>query len=92
MDEGAGPRRSGERQLDQIERLARETGRVMGRTARRMETTSRQVFEVVSREARSGAKEAVRRTSIVVDEARNEIPRLRAELREMEARVRERIK
>jgi len=78
--------------IARMERLARETGRTVGRTVRQVETASRQAYGAVSREARSSARELTHYTSIIMDEAKDEIPRLRAELREMEARVRDRIK
>jgi hypothetical protein len=87
MDEETG-RRTVEDHIARMERLARETGR----TVRQVEVASRQAYGAVSREARSSARELTRHTSIVMDEARNEIPRLRAELREMRTRVRDRIR
>ena len=91
MDEETG-RRTVEDHIAQMERLARETGRAMGWTVRQVEVASRQAYGAVSREARSSARELTRHTSIAMDEARNEIPRLRAELREMGTRVRDRIR
>lgn len=77
---------------DGFERLAREAGRTVGRTVEQLEITARQVFEAASREARTGAQELHRQAVVVVDGARDELPRLRAEVREMEARVRDRIR
>jgi hypothetical protein len=91
MDEKTG-RRTVEDHIARMERLARETGRAMGRTVRQAEVASRQAYGAMSKEARSSARELTRHTSIVMDEARNEIPRLRAELREMGTRVRDRIR
>lgn len=91
MNEDAGTQGPG-RSTDQVERLAYEAGRIVGRTMQQVETTSRHLVGVASREAKTNAMELKRRASIVMDEARNELPRMRAELREMEARVRERLK
>lgn len=75
-----------------IEQLAQEAGKAVDRTVHQVEAGSRRLCEDVSREAKADARELGRRASIVMDEARNEMPRLRAELREMRARVRERIR
>lgn len=91
MDEETG-RRTVEDHIARMERLARETGRAVGSTVRQVEVASRQAYGTVSREARSSARELTRQASIVMDEAKNEIPRLRAELREMGARVRDRTR
>jgi hypothetical protein len=91
MNEDAGTQGPG-RSADQLERLAYEAGRIVGRTMQQAETTSRQLYGIASREARGNAMELKRRASVVMDEARNELPRVRAELREMHARVRERLK
>jgi hypothetical protein len=40
----------------------------------------------------AGVRDLVRRTSIIMDGPRNELPRLRAELREVQERVRERLR
>jgi hypothetical protein len=78
--------------MEQIERLAQEAGRAMDWTMQQVEIASRQVYGAVSKETKANARELKRRSSIVMDEARNELPRLRSELREMGARVRERIR
>lgn len=91
MDEKTG-RRTVEDHIARMERLARETGRAMGRTVQQVEVASHQAYGAASREARSSARELTRQASIVMDEARNEIPRLRAELRELGTRVRDRIR
>jgi hypothetical protein len=77
---------------ERIERLAREAGKAMDWTMHQVELASRQVYAAVSKEAKTNAREMARRASIVMDEAKNELPRLRAELREMEARVRDRMR
>ena len=89
--DGSADRRPEDEMAERVERLAREAGKAVDWTMGQVEIASRQVLTVVSREAEAGVRDLVRRTSIVVDEARNELPRLRAELREMQARIRERL-
>lgn len=91
MDESTDKRPEDEL-AERIERMAREAGKAVDWTMGQVEIASRQVLAAVSREAEAGARDLARRTSIVVDEAKNELPRLRAELREVQERVRERLR
>ena len=90
--DGSADRRPEDELAERIERLAREAGKAVDWTMGQVEIASRQVLAAVSREAQTGARDLMRRTSIVVDEAKNELPKLRAELREVQERVRERLR
>lgn len=90
--DGNEDKRPEEELAERIERMAREAGKAVDWTMGQVEIASRQVLAAVSREAEAGACDLARRTSIVVDEAKNELPRLRAELREVQERVRERLR
>ncbi len=90
--DGSADRRPEDELAERIERLAREAGKAVDWTMCQVEIASRQVLTAASREAEAGIRDLVRRTSIVVDEAKNELPRLRAELREVQERVRERLR
>jgi hypothetical protein len=90
--DGSADKRPEDEIAERIERLAREAGKAAEWTVGQVGIASRQVFNAVSREAEAGVRDLVRRTSIIMDEAKNELPRLRAELREVQERVRERLR
>ncbi|MDW5561613.1 MAG: hypothetical protein SA339_00175 [Methanomassiliicoccus sp.] len=92
MNEEDGERRTDGVPTGQFERLARGAGRAMDRAVQRAEVGSRQVYHAVANEAKSGARDVANHASVVVNEVKSELPRLRAELREMEARVRDRLR
>lgn len=92
MDESSGPKSTEDEVAERVERLVREAGKAVDWTMNQVQLAGRQVYGAVSKEAKVNAREMARRTSIIMDEAKNELPRLRAELREMEARVRDRIR
>lgn len=75
-----------------LERLAREACKAMDRTMGRLETITQQMVLAASREAGADARDLLRRTCVVMDDIRGELPRLRAEAREIEARAQDRLR
>ncbi|MBI0584834.1 MAG: hypothetical protein ISF22_11505 [Methanomassiliicoccus sp.] len=86
------PKRTVDRYMEEAFRFAQEAGRYFDRTMQKVESDSKEFMGSVSKEAKEGTREMRRRTSIMVDEVKQEVPRVRAELREMEARIKERMK
>jgi hypothetical protein len=81
-----------EKYMNQMMRVAREAGQMLDKSIREIDASSKDFMSTMSQETKDNATEMKRMASEIVGEVRNDLPRARAELKEMEARVWEKMK
>lgn len=91
MDE-KGLKRAAEKYAEQVARMASEAGQVLDRTMAAMDASARQAYEDISREARPHTEEMRKLAKDIVGEVKNDIPRVRSELRELEDKARQKLR
>jgi endonuclease III len=81
-----------EKYMEQMMKVAREAGQMLDKSIHEIEASSKDLMGTVSRETKGNANEMKRMASEIVGEVRNDLPKARAELKEMEARVHEKMR
>jgi len=92
MTEEMDPKEIVEKYMRQMVGLAREAGLMLDRTVDLMEASSREMVRTVSQETQANAQEMKRLAAEVMGDVRQDIPKVRAELKDMEARARQRLR
>ena len=77
---------------EQVAKMAAEAGQVLDRTVAAMEASAKQAYNEVSREAKLHTDEMRKLARGIMDEVKNDIPRIRNELREMEDRAKRKLR
>jgi len=85
-------RRMAERYAEQMARMAAEAGRAVDRAMAAMESNAKQMYEDIRREAGPHAEELRRMAKEIMGEAKSDLPRVRADLEDMEARAKAKIR
>lgn len=85
-------KRMSERYMEQMTRLAVETGKALDKAMETMEAHCKQMYEEASREAKPHTEEMKRLAKDIIGDVKNDMPRVRAEIREMECRARQKLK
>ncbi|NLK26407.1 MAG: hypothetical protein GX307_07545 [Euryarchaeota archaeon] len=81
-----------EKYAEQMGRMAAEAGKALDRAMSILETESKQMYEDISREAKPHTEEMKKLAKDVMGDVRNDIPRIRAELRDVETRAKEKLR
>ena len=77
---------------EQVAKMAAEAGQVLDRTVAAMEASAKQAYNEVSREAKPHTDVMRKLARGIMDEVKNDIPRIRNELREMEDRAKRKLR
>jgi glycerate-2-kinase len=92
MSEEFDPKKTAEKYMEQMARLAKEAGQAIDKAMNIMDASSREMVDKVSQETKGHAQEMKRLSKEIVGEVRGDLPKVRAELKDMEARAREKLR
>ncbi len=85
-------KRAAEKYAEQVARMASEAGQVLDRTMAAMDASARKAYEDISREAKPHTEEMRKLAKDIVGEVKNDIPRVRSELRDLENKARQKLR
>jgi glycerate-2-kinase len=92
MTEEPMPKGTIEKYMEQVMKLAVEAGQMLDKTMNQLETSSKEFVRAVDREAEKNVPEIRRMTNEIIGDVKKEIPKVQAELKEMEARARQKLR
>ena len=92
MSENVDPRKMVERYVEQMINMAKEAGHMLDKTMNAMEKSSKELVSNISQETKGNTEEIKRLASDVMGQVKQDIPKMRAELRDLEARAREKLR
>jgi phage shock protein A len=92
MSDNVDPKKMVERYVEQMISMAKEAGHMLDKTMNAMEKTSKELITNISQETKGNTEEIKRLASDVMGQVRQDIPKVRAELHELEARAREKLR
>lgn len=92
MSDGLDPIKMMERYVEQLVKMAAEAGQMLDKTMDVMEKSSREFIGTASQQTKVNAEEIKRLASDALGLVKQDIPKVRSELREMEARARDKLR
>jgi hypothetical protein len=92
MSENVDPKKMVERYVEQMINMAKEAGHMLDKTMNAMEKSSKELVSNISQETKGNTEEIKRLASDVMGQVKQDIPKMRAELRDLEARAREKLR
>lgn len=92
MSDGLDLKKMMERYVEQLVRMAGEAGQMLDRTMDVLEKSSKEFIGTASQQTKVNAEEIKRLASDALGLVKQDIPKVRAELREMEARARDKLR
>lgn len=92
MSDNVDPKKMVERYVEQMISMAKEAGHMLDKTISTMEKSSKELVSSISQETKGNTEEIKRLASEVMGQVRQDIPKVRAELHELEARAREKLR
>lgn len=92
MSDGLDPVKIMERYVEQLVKMATEAGQMLDKTMDVMERSSKEFIGTASQQTKVNAEEIKRLASDALELVKQDIPRVRSELREMEARARDKLR
>jgi gas vesicle protein len=81
-----------EKYAEQVAKMASEAGQVLDRTMAAMDASARQAYEEITRGSRPHTEEMKKLAKDIVGEIKNDIPRMRSELKELESKARQKLR
>ncbi len=81
-----------EKYAEQVARMESEAGQVLDRAMASMDSKARQAYDEISRDAKPHTEEMKKLAKDIVGEVKNDIPRMRNELRELENKARQKLR
>lgn len=92
MSDGLDLKKMMERYVEQLVRMAAEAGQMLDKTMDVLEKSSKEFIGTASQQTKVNAEEIKRLASDALGLVKQDIPKVRAELREMEARARDKLR